>query len=64
MYASHLSLNHLGARGQINLVQKPFLMDHSCTTNESFHDYQIIHIHAWHVSASMINKSTLDFMGH
>ena len=50
MYASHLAINHYGARGQIKLIQKPYLMDHSCTTNTSFNEVEIIHIHAWHVS--------------
>jgi hypothetical protein len=49
MYASHLAINHLAARGQIALIQKPYLIDYSCTTNTSFHDVEIIHIHAWHV---------------
>ena len=49
MYASHLAINHLAARGQMNLIQKPYLIDYSCTTNTSFHDVEIIHIHAWHV---------------
>jgi hypothetical protein len=50
MYASHLAINHYAARGQIKLIQKPYLIDASCTTNVSFNDVEIIHIHAWHVS--------------
>jgi hypothetical protein len=49
MYASHLAINHYAGRGQIKLIQKPYLLDHSCTTNTSFNDVEVIHIHAWHV---------------
>jgi hypothetical protein len=49
MYASHLAINHYAGRGQIKLIQKPYLIDSSCTTNVSFNDVEIIHIHAWHV---------------
>ena len=49
MYASHLSIHHFAARGQINLIQKPYLIDYSCTRNTSFNAVEIIHIHAWHV---------------
>lgn len=49
MYAGHLAINHYGGRGQIKLIQKPYLIDYSCTINSSFYDTEIIHIHAWHV---------------
>lgn len=49
MYASHLAINHFAGRGQIRLIQKPYLIDYSCTTNTSFQHEEIIHIHAWHV---------------
>lgn len=49
MYASHLALNHLAARGRIHLIQKGFLLDFSCTNNRSIEQDEIIHIHAWHV---------------
>jgi hypothetical protein len=49
MYASHLAINHYAGRGQIKLIQKPYLIDYSCTINSSFNDVEIIHIHAWHV---------------
>ena len=53
MYASHLAINHFASRGQINLIQKPYLIDYSCTKNTSFHEEEIIHIHAWHVRSSL-----------
>ena len=52
MYASHLAINHYAGRGQIKLIQKPYLIDYSCTTNTSFGSVEIIHIHAWHVGRS------------
>ncbi|CAF3538758.1 unnamed protein product [Rotaria socialis] len=50
MYASHLAINHYARLGRIKLIQKPYLIDYSCTTNVSFHEIEIIHIHAWHTS--------------
>ncbi|CAF4646708.1 unnamed protein product [Rotaria sp. Silwood1] len=50
MYASHLAINHYAGHGQIKLIQKPYLIDYSCTTNTSFHEVEIIHIHAWHTN--------------
>ncbi|CAF0898017.1 unnamed protein product [Rotaria sordida] len=50
MYASHLAINHYAGRGQIKLIQKPYLIDYSCTTNTSFNEVEIIHIHAWHTN--------------
>ena len=49
MYASHLAINHYAGQGQIKLIQKPYLIDYSCTINTSFNEIEIIHIHAWHV---------------
>jgi hypothetical protein len=50
MYAGHLAINHYAGRGQIKLIQKPYLIDYSCIRNTSFNHVEIIHIHAWHVN--------------
>lgn len=54
MYASHLAINHYAGQGKIKLIQKPYLIDYSCTMNTSFNEIEIIHIHAWHVCSLFI----------
>ena len=59
MYAGHLAINHYAGRGQIKLIQKPYLIDASCTTNSSFDSVEIIHIHAWHVSDIQLRRKSI-----